>query len=399
MRSRVPLRWVAMAVFVLSSSLNYMDRLLLAAAAPLLKHDFQLTNRDYGLILSAVSIAYAISAPLMGLFLDRVGLNLGVSLAVGFWSIAGAATGLVRNFGQLVGSRVTLSAWQAAGIPSTGKASALYLESKELALGAGLNQLGLSIGGIAAPLVMGLLAPRYGWRSAFFVCGTAGFVWIPAWLWMARRTPRQLVSANARQFAVGDLLRDQRFWGLMAATVFAMTIYTLWSNWTTLYFVESRGMTQGEANRRFAWIPPLFATLGGLGGGALAYRWIRRGVDVLRARLRVCLLSALFILLTAGVPLMPSPGWAAAAISVSYFWSACLSANLYVMPIDLFGPGRAAFGVAALTFSYGLMQAFASPAIGGLVDRFGFASVCGGVAMLPLVAVAILRFAVVPARA
>ncbi|MGH7246476.1 MAG: MFS transporter, partial [Pseudomonadota bacterium] len=210
---------------------------------------------------------------------------------------------------------------------------------------------------------------------------------------------KQPVSAGSRQLGVKEVLRDRRFWGLIAATVFAMTVYTLWSNWTTLYFVESRGMTQGEANRRFAWIPPLFAMLGGVAGGALAFRWIRRGIAVLRARLRVCLLSALFLLLTAAVPLMPSSGWAAAAISISYFWSVCLSTNLYVMPIDLFGPGRAAFGVAALTFAYGLMQAFASPAIGGLVDRFGFASVCAAVSVLPLAAVAILRFAVVPARA
>jgi len=399
MRPRIPLRWVAMGVFALSSTLNYMDRLLLAAAAPLLEHDFHLSNRDYGLLLSAVSIAYALSAPLMGLFLDRLGLNRGVSLAVAFWSVAGAATGLARNFSQLVGCRVSLSVFQAAGIPSSGKASATYLESKELALGAALNQLGLSLGGIAAPIVVGWMAPAYGWPSAFYFCGLLGFAWIPVWLWMAQRAPKQAVVAGSRQFAVGDLLRDRRFWSLLAATVFAMTVYTLWSNWTTLYFVESRGMTQVEANRRFAWIPPLFATLGGAAGGALAFRWIRGGVAVLSARLRVCLLSALFVLATAAVPLMPSPGWAAAAISVSYFWSVCLSTNLYVMPIDLFGPGRAAFGVAALTFAYGLMQTFASPAIGSLVDRFGFGSVCAGVSVLPLASVGILRWGVLPARA
>lgn len=395
---RIPLRWVAMGVFVLSSTLNYLDRLLLAAAAPLLERDFHLTNRDYGFALSAVSIAYAVSAPMMGLFLDRVGLNLGISISLAFWSIAGAATGLARNLSQLIGCRVSLSVWQAAGIPSAGKANATYLESKELALGTALNQLGLSLGGIAAPIVVGWMAPKYGWPAAFYLCGVLGFFWIPAWLWIARRTPKQPEATSAKRLAVGDLLRDPRFWSLIIATIFAMTVYTLWSNWTTLYFVESRGMTQAQANRQFAWIPPLFATLGGVTGGALAFRWIRAGQPVLQARLRVCLLSALFVLLTATVPVMPSAAWAAAAISLSYFWSVCLSTNLYVMPIDLFGAGRAAFGVAALTFAYGLMQTFASPAIGSLVDRFGFASVCIGISVLPLVSVGILRIGVTPAR-
>ncbi len=57
------------------------------------------------------------------------------------------------------------------------------------------------------------------------------------------------------------------------------------------------------------------------------------------------------------------------------------------MPIDLFGPSRAAFGVAGLTCAYGLMQTFFSPAIGTIVDHVGFTTVCFSMAALPLVGV------------
>jgi ACS family hexuronate transporter-like MFS transporter len=388
-----------MAVFVISAVLNYGDRLLLAAAAPLLRQDFHLSNRDYGFLLSAISIAYALSAPLMGMFMDRVGLNLGISLAVGFWSLAGAATGLARNFIQLLFCRVTLSAFQAAGIPSGGKASSTYLDSKELAIGNAMVQTGLSIGGVCAPIFFAWMTPRYGWPSAFYLSGALGLVWIPVWLWTAARMPKNPVLPGARQFAVKELLGDRRFWFLMLATVFAMTLYTLWSNWTTLYFVEARHMTHEDANRRFAWMPPLAATFGALVGGLLAFRWIRGGLPPLSARLRVCLLSSVFCLLTAAVPLMPSAEWAAGAISFSYFWCSCFTTNLYVAPIDMFGHGRAGLGVASLTFSYGLMQTFVSPLIGGTVDRFGFGVVCIGGAILPLIAVGIMRYGVVTAEA
>ena len=79
------------------------------------------------------------------------------------------------------------------------------------------------------------------------------------------------------------------------------------------------------------------------------------------------------------------------AISVSAFWAICASTNLYAMPIDMFGPGRAAFGVAVLTFAYGLMQAFFSLGIGKVVDHVGFNNVCFGMAGLPFIGVAILR--------
>jgi len=47
--------------------------------------------------------------------------------------------------------------------------------------------------------------------------------------------------------------------------------------------------------------------------------------------------------------------------------------------------------VAALTFAYGLMQAFLSPAIGKIVDHVGFTTVCFSVAALPLLGVWVLR--------
>jgi hypothetical protein len=150
-------------------------------------------------------------------------------------------------------------------------------------------------------------------------------------------------------------------------------------------------MSQDQANRSFAWIPPVFGGLGGLSGGAIMYRWIRGGMEVLKARLRFCGFSAVILLGTALVPLAPTTGIAAAAISLSFFWSVALSGAIYALPIDLFGAGRAGFGVAALTCAYGFMQAFLSPAIGGVVDRFGFSAVCIALSFTPLIGVAILR--------
>ena len=97
------------------------------------------------------------------------------------------------------------------------------------------------------------------------------------------------------------------------------------------------------------------------------------------------------LLLTAAVPLMPTPTLAAALISFSFFWCLAISTNLYAMPIDFFGAGHAAFGVSILTASYGLMQTVPSPLIGAMVDHFGFPVVCVSLAVMPLAGIAILR--------
>lgn len=389
---RIPLRWIAIGIFLFSSMLNYLDRSLLAALAPTLKADFKLDNTQYGYILSAFSLVYALIAPLAGVFIDWVGLNMAAVIAVTAWSFAGAAHGFAASFRGLLASRTGLGIAEAAGIPLFGKANAMYLEPSEWAIGTAMNQIGISLGGALAPVIVAALTPLYGWQSSFMLCGALGFIWVPVWIFVARRIPaKEMAPAEQGAANLKELLRDRRVWGIVFGTVFIMSLYTLWTNWTTVYFVEALKMTTEEANRNFAWIPPVVGTIGGFFGGWLAYRTIKAGKPVVAARLRICWWSAAFVLVTAAIPLMPTRGWAAAAVSVSYFWTVCISTNLYSLPIDLFGPRRAAFGVAVLTFAYGLMQFFASPMIGKIADRVGFNVILFAMSVLPLIGVWILQ--------
>ncbi|HUA85348.1 MAG TPA: MFS transporter [Bryobacteraceae bacterium] len=392
---RIPLRWIAIGVFLFCSALNYLDRQLLAAAAPALRLEFHLTNEDYGKIVSVFSLLYAVAAPVAGWFIDRVGLNIGTAVAVLAWSVAGASTGLARGVGGVLASRTALGIAEAGGIPLFGKANGIYLEPRELALGTAFNQIGISLGLTAAPLMVALLAPHYGWRGAFVVCGALGFLWVPLWLLTAKKIPAHPEKTKKSTLQIQELLRDRRLWGLVISTIFIMSLYTLWTNWTTLYYVEQWRLTQQEANARYAWIPPVAGTFGGFAGAWMAFRWIRNGVNVIAARMRACWIFAIASLIaTAAVPLMPGVIWATAMVSLSAFWALGASTNLYALPIDLFGPGRAALGVAALTSAYGLMQAPFSLAIGAMVDRAGFHTVFLSMAALPLIGVVILWLAI-----
>jgi ACS family hexuronate transporter-like MFS transporter len=387
------MRWIAILVFILSSFLNYLDRQLLSAAAPLIKQEFQLNNEQFGWLLLAFSITYGLSAIFVGWWMDRVGLNKGIMVAVAAWSAVGVATGFAGTFTLLLLCRAALGLAEAGSIPGFGKANATYLRSSEFALGTGLNQLGLSVAGMAAPFLVGKYAAEHGWRSIYIGAGLAGFLWIPLWWYVSRKIPPETTPDRTASFDFG-IFKDRRFWGLVAANILSMTMYTLWTNWTTIYFVTARGLTQVEANTRLAWIPPVFATLGGLLGGALAYRMIQKGrIPVFRARMRIGWLSSVILLSTAAIPLMPTAGWATVLICASFFWVTAMSANIYAMPIDFFGAGRAAFGVAALTSAYGLMQAVISPAIGRAIDQVGFSPVCMVLSVFPLLACLTLEWA------
>ncbi len=389
LRGSTKARWTAISVFALASAWNYLDRLTLSAAAPRIRAEFHLTNTDYGWLLSAFALAYALASPLMGWFLDWLGLERGIAWSVGMWSIATALCGWSRSLGQLVASRVFLGIWESAGVPAAGKVNAIYLEPKDRAIGAAMTQVGLSIGGIGAPLLVAAFA---GWRSPFFVCAALGLLWIPLWLAVRRRVKPYAVVAPQRASlpAAMELLREPRLLRLVAANILWMGIYTLWSNWTTLYLVHQYNLTTAQA-ASYAWFPPLASTLGGFAGGWISRRAILRGSPHVPARVLGTLVSAVGCLMTLAAPLAPTAFLATLAIAASYFWATAGSVNLYTIPVDIWGGERAGMAISALVFAYGILQTAISPVSGYLVDHYGYTPVCWLVALPPLAGWWLLR--------
>lgn len=381
-------RWWILTIFVLSSAINYLDRQSLATLAPLIRADFQLSREQYGWILGVFSITYAASAPFAGAIIDWIGLNRGITLAVGLWSAAGIATGFTRGLSGLMGCRAVLGIAEAGGIPAVGKAVHTYLRPPERAMGNAMNQAGVSLGMILAPPVATWIAVRYGWRMAFVLTGLVGLLWIPVWNWMARRAPPAAKSGLSLRH--GELLRDRRLWGFVAANGLSMVGYSLWTNWTTQYLVDAHGLTVAQA-AWYAWIPPLVAMGGGFAGGWFSLRLMDRGMAATESRFRVCLAAAVLSLTTAALPLASSAAWTTAGISLSIFAVSAFAVNTYTLPLDVFGGEYAAFAVSMLVASYGAIQLVISPLFGHIIDRHGYGPVTAIAAFTPMAACAALR--------
>jgi ACS family hexuronate transporter-like MFS transporter len=326
--------------------------------------EFQLSREQYGWVLGAFSITYAASAPFAGILIDRIGLTRAISLAVGFWSCAGIATGFTTGLGGLAGCRAVLGMAEAAGIPSAGKAIHAYLRPPERALGNAINQAGVSLGAILAPPLATWIAVRSGWRMAFVVTGILGLAWIPVWNRAARHSAPS-APASPGLCAGTVILRDRRLWAFVAANALSMVGYSLWTNWTTQYLVDRHQLTFQQA-AWYAWIPPLAAMAGGFAGGWFSLRLMNRGMAAPAARFGVCFAAAVLSLVTAGITYAPSAAWASAGISLSIFAVSAFSVNTYTLPLDTFGGERAAFAVSMLVASYGAVQLVVSPAFGAL---------------------------------
>jgi ACS family hexuronate transporter-like MFS transporter len=378
-------RWWILAVFVLSTSINYLDRITLSAVAPALQKDLGLNDTMYGLLQSAFNAPYAVVAPFAGLLIDAIGLTRAISLALALWSCAGIATGLTHGVASLFVCRVVLGIAEAAGIPAAGKAIVTWMKPGERAIGHAMNQAAVSLGSMLAyPLATFVAYYWGGWRMAFIVTGSLGLLWIPLWRAVGRTPAPAVATASLAPY------RDRRLWAVAGANALHALPYSLWFGWTTKYLYTVFGLDLAGANA-YAWIPPGFALVGGFLCGWASLRLAQRGNDVVSARRKVCLGAAVAALATGLVPLAPSPAWATVAISIGLGAVAGFSVNLSALPLDVFGESRAAFAISLLVATYGATNAVVSFAIGWTRDHYGYVPVTTVAAVTPLIACLVLR--------
>ena len=350
--------------------------------------EFPFTDRDYGTLLTVFSLAYAFSAPFMGWFLDRVGLNVGITVSVSVWALASFGTGFVHGFNELLLCRALLGVAEASGVSAVGKAVGMYLLPPERAVGSAMGQLGLSLGAGLAPRFAVFFAYQHSWRWAFYAAGGLSLLWIPVWLYTSSRIA-PTADMHAKHENSWELALDPRLWAMVVANFVSMTVYSLWTNWSPRYLVLQHHLRPEEA-ANYSWIVPIAGYVGAVLGGSLSWRLIRRGMQPVEARKRVCLISACALLITVAIPAMPTPALATLGMSLSFLLIGAWSTNLYTIPVDLYGAGRAAFGVGALVFAYGAMQSVVSVPLGDVIKEHGFGPVCTTFGFLPLLAYGVL---------
>jgi ACS family hexuronate transporter-like MFS transporter len=375
MPTSVSLRWIAVSVFILSSTLNYLDRNLLNTLAPLLMAEFHLNQTGFGWLISIFSAVYAVSALGAGWALDRFGVNRSVYAAVSWWSAAAIGTGLVRTFPALALCRSALGIGESAGVSAVGKLNGLYLKPEERALGAAMNQIGISIGAALAGFWGVRMASTHGWRWPFMVAGICGFIWLPVWWFVSRAIPPQFHQQElATEKSLFAILRERNLLLLVLANLLWMGSYSLWLNWTTLYLTHVHHISLKES-ANYVWIPPLVSNLGGFFGGWLSLHWAKGKLNPIRSRRKAVWVSAVCSMITLSLPAAPDARWATVLISASFFFALAGSVNIYALPIDIFGAKRAGMALAALTCSYGLLTTVISPIIGYLSDHQLYAEV------------------------
>jgi sugar phosphate permease len=95
-------RWTVCAMLFVATSINYMDRQVIAILKPTLEHSIGMTEVGYGYIVDAFQVAYAIGLLAAGRLIDKLGTRIGYMLVMAIWSVSAmghALASTVLQFG------------------------------------------------------------------------------------------------------------------------------------------------------------------------------------------------------------------------------------------------------------------------------------------------------------
>jgi MFS transporter, Spinster family, sphingosine-1-phosphate transporter len=296
--------------------LNYMDRWVASAAAPLIQKEFHLTDALIGLLASAFLLVYAFAALPFGYWADRGVRKTVVGVGVTIWSVATLFTGFAQNFFQLFISRAVLGIGEASYYPAGTSLMSDYFPKGQRGRvmsvwGAG-STIGIAVGFAGG----GYVAEKFGWRDAFFFAAVPGILF--ALLAFGMREPlrgsveeRGSAVKRTKEATLMNFLGLLRIPTLRAAILSQTVLYfVLASNafWLPTLLTRRFGLSVSQAGLLAGVVLVLGGLIGTLAGGWIADRMARKNpAAYLQVGIAGFLIGAVFIVISLVAPLNIGP--------------------------------------------------------------------------------------------
>ena len=414
-------RWVICALLFLATTINYMDRQVLSLTwKDFIAPEFHWTDSHYGTITGMFSLFYAIANLFAGKFIDWMGTKKGYLIAIFVWSLGAVlhagcgwvamkyegyesieALRMVQAGTDAAVAIATISVWlflscrlilavgEAGNFPAAIKATAEYFPKKDRAFATSIFNSGASVGALAAPATIPLLARAWGWEMAFIIIGALGFIWMGLWVWLYDK-PAKNIRVNQAELNYieqdNDLAEAQdrdnmkeektipffkcfkykQTWSFLVGKFMTDGVWWFFLFWAPAYFSDQYGYTSDSA-MGIALIFTLYAivTILSIGGGYLPTYFVdKKGMNPYLGRMRAMLIFACFPVL--GLFAQPlgaySAWWPAILIGLLGAGHQAWSANLFSTIGDMFpkstigtivGLGTMAGGIGSMSINLG----------------------------------------------
>ena len=392
------------AMLFFATTINYMDRQVLSLTwKDFISPEFDWNDDIYGTITAAFSFFYLVANIFAGKFVDFVGTKKGYFWSIVVWSIGAVmhafcgiftlqvigATGVmvatVSMYAFLV-CRCILAAGEAGNFPAAIKVTAEYFPKKDRAFATSIFNSGASVGALAAPMTIPILAKVTSWEMAFIIIGALGFIWAAVWIFVYDKPSQSKFvneaelnymnsdeeeetaadAADEKPMSYAKALSFKQTWSFAFGKFMTDGVWWFFLFWAPAYFSDQYGY-RSDSSMGIALIFTLYAivTVLSMFGGYLPKLFVeKKGMNPYQGRMLAMFIFALFpVLALFAQPLgQYSAWWPAIIIGLVGAGHQAWSANIYSTVSDMFpksavatitGIGAAAGGLGSMLINKG----------------------------------------------
>ncbi len=342
-------RWWICALLFFATTINYIDRQVFAILAPQLQTEIGWSEIEYGYIVTAFQLFYAIGLVLVGKLIDFLGTKKGFILSIIVWSLAAMSHAFARTPVGFGLARLALGLGESGNFPAAIKTISEWFPRKERALATGIFNSGSNIGAIVAPLLVPIIALNFGWQAAFIITGFLGFIWLFFWLRLMNRpedhaginsAELELIKADSdenleKPTSIWKIIRTRKVWAIAIGKFMTDPIWWFFLYWLPKFLHTTYGLTLDKIGLPLI-IAYLIADVGSIGGGWLSSHFLQLGWSINAARkttLLICAILVIPIYWASGIDdLWPAVILIGLGMAAHTGWSA----NMYTLATDFF---------------------------------------------------------------
>lgn len=348
-----------------------------------MQSELNLTPLEWGWVVGAFTISYALFEIPSGAMADRIGARKVLTRIVLWWSVFTSLTGAVSSFPALLLTRFAFGAGEAGAYPGSASSISRWFPADARGRASAIVWMASRLGGAVSPLLVVPIQQAYGWRMSFYVFGVFGLIWCIVWYAWYRDRPELKEGVTKSEIAeignpAGDshhslpwrtVLKNRNFWLILAMYHTYCWGSYFYLSWLHTFLVKGRGYSEIDV-RNLSWMPFIFGAVGNITGGTLS-DWMVKRYGLKRGRRFVgslgLFMSGIFMLACA---LTPGKLPAILFLSLGYFSMDCMLPVSWAVCLDV-GKKYAGAVSGSMNMAGQIGSFLSSIAFGWAVERFG----------------------------
>lgn len=195
-------RWVVTGLIFFITLVNFVDRSAISFVIEPLKREFNFSDTQFGMILSAFGIGYVLLTAFGGWLVDVFGARLVWPLAAIGWSLCVGFLGFAEGFWGFIVLRLLLGVTEGPHFPAMSRSISNWLPARERARALSLGLVAIPISSVVGSPLASYLVSDFGWRTMFFAISSVGIVWAVVWYAVFKDRPKDSKYVNEAELKI-----------------------------------------------------------------------------------------------------------------------------------------------------------------------------------------------------